>query len=155
MHKAIPVPFLGHCLVRGCASTMLCYHVTLVSPVLSGLQLQCKHLHPARWCPEHPVPPGAHRLHNTVGQAAQEAQEKRYVGAGDASCSGLCWRGLLWPSPLHSRRAYSRLRVGSLTQAGVSSHNESNPRSPRLCTGHLLTCQSRNKVKATCSPDGG
>lgn len=68
---------------------MLCYHLTLVTPLLSWLQLKWKHLQPTLWGPEHPVHPGTYHLDNTVCLAAQAAEEQRYVETGDASCSRL------------------------------------------------------------------
>lgn len=73
----------------GCASIMLCYHLTLVTPLFSWPQLKCKYLHPNLWSPEHSVHPGTHQLSNTVRQATQAAEEKRYVETGDAPCSSL------------------------------------------------------------------
>lgn len=73
----------------GCASIMLFYHLTLVTPLLSWLQLKCTHLRHSLWSPEHPVHPGTYQLDNTVCQAAQAAEEKRYVETGDASYSSL------------------------------------------------------------------
>ncbi|XP_061327862.1 polymeric immunoglobulin receptor-like isoform X1 [Pezoporus flaviventris] len=69
-------------LIMGCNSITLCYCLTLVTPLLSWLQLKWKH-HPAVWDPEHPVLPGTHQLGNTVCQALQAAERNRYVESED------------------------------------------------------------------------